>query len=361
MARRPYRPRGTRKTGNRIYGILLLLIIVATIAFIYGPFGKNKSTNDANDITPDANAPEIKEPEPELFPEPEPELLPEPEPELLPEPEPELLPEPNLPDIAPVADVEPNPEAAALIAEATAMLSEKPGRIIDARSKLQEALRIPMNIRQRTFVKNQLSELAKKWLLSRTIYPDDELCGIYKVKPGDRLETIGKRYKVPWEILQEINSISRPETLSAGKPIKIIKGPFHVKVYLSTFTMDLYLQKTFVRSFRVGLGKPGKETPTGLWRVKSDGKLIEPPWPDPVSKKMIYPGDPDYALGSRWIGLEGLEGAAKNREGFGIHGTKDPEQIGTANSRGCIRMHNGEVKQVYNLLMPGISTVRVVD
>ena len=361
MARRPYRPRGTRKTGNRIYGILLLLIIVATIAFVYGPFGKNKSTNDANDITPDANATEIKEPEPELFPEPEPELLPEPEPELLPEPEPELLPEPNLPDIAPVADVEPNPEAAALIAEATAMLSEKPGRIIDARSKLQEALRIPMNIRQRTTVKNQLSELAKKWLLSRTIYPDDELCGIYKVKPGDRLETIGKRYKVPWEILQEINSISRPETLSAGKPIKIIKGPFHVKVYLSTFTMDLYLQKTFIRSFTVGVGQPGRETPTGLWLVELGGKLISPTWRDPDTGKTYESEDPEYPLGSRWIGLEGVDGPAKGRTGFAFHGWKNSELMAGGGSRGCIRLHNGDVILLYNLLMPGHSQVVVVE
>lgn len=353
MARHPYRPRGRKRIGNRnrIYGIFLLLIIAVAIAFMFGPFGKNKSTDDANDITPDANVPEVKE----TLPEPEPELLPEPEPELLPEPE------PNLPDIVSVPDVEPNPEAAALIAEASAMLSEKPGRIIDARSKLQEALRVPMNIRQRTSVKNQLSELAKEWLLKRTIFPDDKLCGSYKVKLGDRLETIAKRYKVPWEILQEINSISRPETLPAGKPIKVINGPFHVKIYRSTFTMDLYLQNTFVRSFRVGLGKPGRETPTGLWRVKSGGKLKKPIWTDKETGKTYYPEDLDYPLGSRWIGLDGLSGAAKGREGFGIHGTKDPEQIGKADSRGCIRMYNGEVIRVYNLLVPVASTVTVVD
>ena len=360
MARRSHRPRGRRRTINWIYIIPVLLIVAVAIAFRYGPFGKDKSTDETAVITPEANVPEMIETEQEIVMEPEPKRESPPEP--APEPKlPEVALEPNLPEIIPVPDVEANPEVAELIAQATALLSEKPGRIIDARSKLQEALRIPMNIRQRTFVKDQLSELAKQWLLSRTIFPDDKLCGSYKVKPGDRLETIAKRYKVPWEILQEINSISRPETLPAGKPIKVINGPFHVKVYRSTFTMDLYLQRTFVRSFSVGLGKPGKETPTGLWRVKSDGKLIKPPWPDPVSKKMIYSGDPGYALGSRWIGLEGLEGAAKNREGFGIHGTKDPEQIGKADSRGCIRMYNGDVIRVYNLLVPGVSTVTVVD
>jgi lipoprotein-anchoring transpeptidase ErfK/SrfK len=76
---------------------------------------------------------------------------------------------------------------------------------------------------------------------------------------------------------------------------------------------------------------------------------------------MYYPEDSDYPLGSRWIGLEGIKGNAKGRTGFGIHGTIEPEQIGTTGSRGCIRMHNGEVILLYNLLVPGVSTVEVVE
>jgi len=355
MARRSHRPRGRRRNVNWIYIIPVLLIVAAAIAFHYGPFGKDKSPDETADITPEANVPEMNETEPEMVKEPETEPLP-----VLPSepaPEPKLLPE-----IIPVPDVEANPEVAEVIAQATALLSEKPSRIIDAREKLNDALRMPMNIQQRTFVKDELSDLAKKWLLSNTIFPDDQLCGSYLVKSGDLLSTIGRRYKVPWEILKEINKISRPEALQAGEQIKVINGPFHAKVYRSTFTMDLYLQnETFVRSFRVGLGKEETETPTGLWRVKSDGKLIKPPWPDPVTGKMYHPEDPDYPLGSRWIGLEGIKGNAKGRTGFGIHGTKDPEQIGTTGSRGCIRMHNGEVILIYNLLVPNLSTVEVVE
>ena len=66
-------------------------------------------------------------------------------------------------------------------------------------------------------------------------------------------------------------------------------------------------------------------------------------------------------MGSRWIGLNGLKGDAKDRTGFGIHGTKDPESIGTRSSMGCIRLYNGDVIEVYNLLAAGISDVRVVD
>jgi lipoprotein-anchoring transpeptidase ErfK/SrfK len=125
--------------------------------------------------------------------------------------------------------------------------------------------------------------------------------------------------------------------------------------------MDLYLQNTYVKSFLVGLGKQGMETPIGRWRAKEGGKLVQPPWTDPVSGKTYHREDPDYPLGSRWIGLEGLEGGAVGKMGFAIHGTKSPEQIGTQGSQGCIRLHNGDAIQVYNLMMPGQSLVDVVD
>ncbi len=125
--------------------------------------------------------------------------------------------------------------------------------------------------------------------------------------------------------------------------------------------MDLYLQNTFVRSFPIGLGRAGDETPTGVWRVKPGGKLISPTWTDPDTGKRYEAEDPDYPLGSRWIGLEGVKGEAVGREGFALHGTKDPIQIGSATSRGCIRLHNGDVILAYNLLEPGYSRVDIVD
>lgn len=376
MARRSQRLRGRRKSQSWKYSIPVVLIVVLALAIKYGPFGSDAAPNDMdpndiNDVSIESDILEVEDKEKEVVKEPEqgplPEDLPEAIPEPPPEPEPQLpaaAPKQDSPDVASVPDVAPNPEATALIAQAAALLSEEPSRIIDARAKLTEAFRMPMSRQQRSFVKDQLSELADKWLFSKTIYPDDKLCGSYKVKSGDLLSTIAKQYKVPWEILLKINKISKPEVLRAGDTIKVVYGPFHARVDRSSFTMDLYLQdKTFVRSFRVGLGKPGNETPTGLWRVRAPGKgkLEKPPWPDPVTGKMYYPEDPDYPLGSRWIGLDGLEGNAKGRTGFGIHGTKDPEQIGTADSRGCIRMHNGDVIMVYDLFVEGVSTVRVVE
>jgi len=372
MARHPFSPRAGRKNRNRTYTILLAaLVICVAIAFYYGPFGKNKAETidtttqgDTNIDTTAADDYEITK-EPMVTKAPEVNKEPEVNETAAFVPPVEVQKEPESPKIAPEPmpgpTVESNPEAATLIAEAAELLNEKPGKTVEARDKLNQALRIPMSPRQRSSVKEHLSGLSDQWLFSRTVLPDDPLCESYQVRSGDLLTTIGDKFKVPYEILMTINRISRPESLQAGLPIKVIKGPFHAKVYRSTFTMDIYLQNTFVRSFRVGLGKPGMETPTGLWRVKSDGKLEKPIWTNPVDGKTYHPEDPDYPLGSRWIALEGLSGEAENRTGFAIHGTKEPEQIGSAGSQGCIRMHNGDAILVYNMMFPGLSQVEVVD
>ncbi len=341
MARYLSRRRGGRRgrTRRQLY-IISALLIIAVSYCVYRIAIRN--THPGTQITPEASTDTNSA------------LLP-----LVPRSEEEL--EPNLSEIAPEPTSEPNPQAAKLIAEAMALLNAKPARIIDARDRLNETLPMPMSRQQHSVVKKQLSELADKWLFNRTIFPQDRLCSVYKVKPGDQLRTIGKLHKVPHEILLQINKITRPEALQAGETIKVIRGPFHVKVCRSSFTMDLYLQKTFVRSFSVGIGRAGRETPKGLWRVKPGGKMISPRWTDPDTRKTYTAKDPDYPLGSRWIALEGVSGDAKDRRGFAIHGTKKPEEIGTAGSRGCIRLYNGDAILVYKLLTPGLSRVEVVD
>jgi LysM repeat protein len=305
--------------------------------------------------TPKVEQPVSVPPEPSVTPStPEPQQTPAPETKS--EPAVTVAPEP-----APQPGSEANPDATRLIAEATAFLEQRPSRIIDARGKLNEALRMPMTTPQRASVKDQLAKLSEQWLFSRTVVPGDQLCESYLVKSGDLLTMIGERYKIPYEIIMQINKISNPQALQAGETIKVVDGPFHAKVYRSTFTMDLYLQTTYVRSFKVGLGKSSMETPSGLGRVKPGGKLVQPIWTDPITQKTYHPEDPDYPLGSRWIGLEGLTGEAKDRTGFAIHGTKEPEQIGTQSSQGCIRMYNGDAVLMYNLLVPAYSTVEVVD
>ncbi|MCH8219067.1 MAG: L,D-transpeptidase family protein [Planctomycetes bacterium] len=205
-----------------------------------------------------------------------------------------------------------------------------------------------------------MEKLSSQWLFSEKIYEGDFLCETYLVQSGDTLERIGKRHSVPAEILQNINGIPRPKALRAGRKIKVVNGPFHVRVRRSAFTMDLYLKNTYVKSYQVGLGMPGHETPTGTWIVGEGEKLVRPQWTDP-NGRTFSASDPDYPLGSRWIGLQGVEGDAVGKTGFAIHGTEAPEEIGKNASRGCIRLNDGNAIELYKMLLPGLSKVRVFD
>jgi lipoprotein-anchoring transpeptidase ErfK/SrfK len=250
--------------------------------------------------------------------------------------------------------------ASQLIEQAMDNLKQERPDIIKARNMLNESLLIPLPSEKREQVKQKLAELSEKWLFSRTVYPGDNLCETYTVRPGDSLVQIAKEHKVPHQILMKINGIANPRGLRAGEPIKVIKGPFHARISLGGYKLDLYLQKTYIQTFSVGIGKPGHDTPTGLWIVEPGGKLIKPTWTDPDTGKTYTSDDPDYPLGSRWIGLKGVSGNAQNRTGFAIHGTKDPNEIGAAVSRGCIRMYNGDAILMYNVLEPGHSQVKIV-
>jgi len=274
-------------------------------------------------------------------------------------------PEPNIPPIAvdPSENIRPPADALAtkLIAEATALLSGTPSRIIEARDKLNAALKMPLTPEQSSSVKAQLSKLSEEWLFSKTFYAKDKLCSSYKVQSGDYLSTIAQKYSIPYELLMEINGIRHPKSLRAGERIKVVNGPFHAKVYRSTFKMDIYLQGTYVKTFPVGLGKPGRQTPLGLWHIKAGGKIPHAIYMHPDTGQVIHPEDPEYPLGSRWMALEGLDDNTRHETSFGIHGTKEPESIGKASSLGCIRLHNGEVIKVYNMLVPVKSLVKIFE
>ncbi|MCI0499536.1 MAG: L,D-transpeptidase family protein [Planctomycetales bacterium] len=250
-------------------------------------------------------------------------------------------------------------KAKELIKQATALRDS--GKIIPARDLLYEALNTTLSPSMRSAVKLELSNLAQRWLFSRDVFADDKLTANVLVQSGDLLQDIAKKQKVPYELLMEINGIARPELLQAGKKIKVVEGPFNVVVYKKSFTMDLYLQSKYIKTYRVGLGTVEHETPVGRWRVAKDGKLIKPTWTDPDTGKRYLGTDPDYPLGSRWIAIEGIDENTRNRTGFAIHGTKDPETIGTRSSRGCIRLYNGDAIEVYNLLYQGLSEVLIEE
>jgi LysM repeat protein len=254
-------------------------------------------------------------------------------------------------------DVKTAAQATTLIAQANADIAQN--KVIKARDTLNEVLNMPLSAADQATVKASLGRLSEAWLFGPAVLEGDTLCANYTVKKGDTFIGIGKSHKVDPEILQKLNNVN-PKSLQVGQKFKVINGPFRCVVSRSNYTLDLYLQNTFVRSFKVGLGKPGRETPAGTWEVTFD-KSIKPKWTDPDTKKTYFGTDPDYPLGTRWIGLKGIAGAAVGRTGFALHGTNKPDELGTNISRGCIRLANPDIELLFSLLAPISSQVTVVD
>lgn len=236
------------------------------------------------------------------------------------------------------------------------------GQVIEARHQLNAFLvRSDLTPAELADVRDLLATLANDTLFSNRRVPDDPLIDTYTIKSGDRLIHIAKQYDTPFEILMEINGIRDAGRIRENQKLKVLRGPFHARIHKSQCRMDLYLQDLYVRSYRVAVGAADKITPEGVWRVAE--KLPNPTYhPPPTAeiREIIAANDPRNPLGEHWIGLEGVEGDAVGRSGFGIHGTIEPDSIGKAVSDGCIRMHNEEVAFVYALLVPGKSLVTVL-
>ena len=132
--------------------------------------------------------------------------------------------------------------------------------------------------------------------------------------------------------------------LQLGQKLKVVKGPFAAIVDLQDFTLTVHLQGYYVKRYDVGIGKDGS-SPLGKFSVQN--KVENPQYTGPDGR-VISGDDPKNPLGERWIDLG---------DSYGIHGTIDPDSIGKAASRGCIRLRDKDIVEVYDFLVRGSEVV----
>jgi len=160
----------------------------------------------------------------------------------------------------------------------------------------------------------------------------------YEVQPGDTLDRIAQAYEVPWELLAKINAVADPQRLRAGDLLKVIRGPFHATIELDQFRLTMWLAGMYAGRFTIGIGQD-QSTPTGEFAVLN--KVVNPTYYGP---QVVDADDPANPLGEHWIDLG-------NR--IGIHGTIEPETVGRAASRGCIRLRPNEIQDIFDMLAVG--------
>lgn len=176
--------------------------------------------------------------------------------------------------------------------------------------------------------------------------------------------TAGKR-TYQWRILNGNLQISSYPTPPTRRTYIIIEK--------STNSLYLYRSGRLIKRYDVATGRDPAYTPEGKFRIARKASF-----PDKQRKsgseaerkgKRAGEGDqesdyrPDPRLGLRWLGLSVPETADKRKTGpdsrapqglkYGIHGTNEPASIGKHISGGCIRMHNQDVVELYDLVPKG--------
>jgi len=120
-------------------------------------------------------------------------------------------------------------------------------------------------------------------------------------------------------------------------------------------------QAQVVKTYPIGIGRVGWETPLGATKVVS--KARDPHWYVPASVRRehveqgnplpaVVPPGPDNPLGSHVLKLD--------MPGYLIHGTNQPYGVGMRVSHGCVRLYPENIELLYELVEIG-ETVTIIN
>lgn len=115
-----------------------------------------------------------------------------------------------------------------------------------------------------------------------------------------------------------------------------------IVIHIAERKLFLIEDNAIRKTYDTAVGKPSTPSPEGTFTIVN--RIPHPTWYG--SRKPVAPGRKN-PLGTRWLGLSAA--------GYGIHGTNNPASIGKAASKGCIRMRNRDVEELFELVDAGVT------
>jgi len=188
---------------------------------------------------------------------------------------------------------------------------------------------------------------------------------VYPSAETDTFISIARRFGLGYVELLAANPGVDPWLLGDGQKILLPNAHLLPDAPREGLVINLADQRLYffspeggaIRSFPIGLGRTGWETPTGETRIA--GKRYKPTWIPPASIRAEKPHLPaaippgpanplgDHALDLAW-------------ENYVIHGTNRPAGIGRRISHGCIRLYPEDIAWLFAKVPIGTG-VRIVD
>ena len=223
-----------------------------------------------------------------------------------------------------------------------------PAQLERARSLYQKAIdsgRLPTP--QEVNCLARLNDLTAKIILDPKFACTEPKAEFHKVESGEVIEKIARKFKVTQGQIKRVNHLNDKLNVRVGQNLKMLTGDVVLKVDKEKLTGTLYIDGVYIKRYPVGIG-PGNATPKGSYTVEN--KLINPDWY--YDGKKVPFADAKNILGTRWMGMANTATGA-NGAGLGVHGTALPDSVPGRESKGCVRMHNEDVEELYDFMPQG--------
>jgi len=204
----------------------------------------------------------------------------------------------------------------------------------------------------RRAVERRLGTIHIKLIMSPRMMPEKEE---YLIRSGDSLARIAHRFGTTPELLQISNNVRNPNLIRVGDRLRVLNAKFELTASTTRHDLVVTLDGRFFKRYRTGTGTFGR-TPTGTFRIRD--RIEDPTWWRPDGREIPF-GHAENILGTRWMGIIAT-GDTEPVRGYGIHGTWEPESIGSASSAGCLRMLNSDVEELF-LYIPLGTAVTITE
>jgi lipoprotein-anchoring transpeptidase ErfK/SrfK len=226
------------------------------------------------------------------------------------------------------------------------------GDLSKARALYEKAMENTEDAEKLRKARQRIEEINLRIVLS----PEMDECSVeYLVQPGDVLLKIAGKFNTTVNLIKRANKLTS-STIRPGQKLKVNTCKFSLVIDKSQNLLLLKRAGKVIKTYIVSTGKDNS-TPAGTFYIDRN-KLVNPTWYK--TGAVIPPDSPENILGSRWMGLKGIDDGGVEIEGYGIHGTTTPDELGQQITLGCIRMKNEDVEVLFDLVPSGTEVV-IID